>query len=122
MNKSSPFVRISYFNRDEVEKALKDYVPKLCRDHPEIEKVIVFGSFVRDESVPGSDLDLLIILKESELPFLKRIPQFMPSHFPVGIDVFPYTKKEMEKMLNKGNCFLRSALEEGREINITKKK
>jgi hypothetical protein len=44
--------------------------------------------------VPGSDRDLLVILRESEESFLKRIPRFLPSRFPVGVDVFPYTYRD----------------------------
>jgi len=75
--------------------------------------VLLFGSFVRNESVPGSDRDLLVILRESEESFLKRIPRFLPSRFPVGVDVFPYTEMEVEKMKEEGNFFIRRALEEG---------
>ena len=116
VKQSSPFVKIVYFDRNAVENALKDYVQKLYRENPEIEKVIAFGSFVKDQSVPGSDLDLLIILKKSKLPFIKRISKYMPSEFPIGVDVFAYTQEEVEKMIGEGNFFLRTALEEGKEI------
>ena len=113
----SPFVKISYFNRDEVDKALKSYIQRLYDENPDIEKIVVFGSFVRDECVPGSDIDLLIILKRSELPFLNRIPLYIPSYFPVGVDVFPYTKDEIKIMLGEGNFFIKTALEEGKEVS-----
>ena len=45
---------------------------------------------------------------ESEESFLKRIPRFLPSRFPVGVDVFPYTEKDVEKMKGEGNFFIRS--------------
>ena len=112
----SPFVRINYFNKEAVEKALKKYLKELEEGHPEIKKVILFGSFVRGESVPGSDIDLLIILRESKYPFLERIPPYLPSKFPVGVDVFPYTEEEIEKMKAEGNFFIKKALEEGKEV------
>ncbi len=114
--KLSPSVRINYFNKEAVEKALNEYIKGLRERHPEIIKVILFGSFVRGESVPGSDIDLLIILQESKKSFLDRIPYYLPSHFPVGVDIFPYTEKEIEKMKAEGNFFIRKALEEGKEI------
>jgi len=114
----SPFVKINYFDQETVKKSLRNYVQTLYKKHSSIEKVIVFGSFIRGESVPGSDIDLLIILKKSKTPFSKRISQYMPSNFPIGMDVFPYTKREIEKMLNEGNLFLKRALEEGKEIKL----
>lgn len=81
-----------------------------------MEEIIVFGSFVRDECVPGSDIDLLIVLSKSNKDFLKRIPKYMPMKFPVGIDVFPYTNGEIKKMLDEGNFFLKRVFKEGKTI------
>ena len=78
--------------------------------------MILFGSFARGESVPGSDVDLLIILRDSTLSLLERIPRYMPTHFPVAVDVFPYTEDELQEMINQGNFFVRKALEEGKEL------
>lgn len=111
-----PSVKISYFNKEEVEKALREYIKELKEKRPEVEKVIVFGSFIRGESVPGSDVDLLIILKESKDSILDRIPRYLPSNFPVGVDVFPYTQEEIEKMKAEGNSFIEEALKEGKEV------
>jgi len=72
--KLSPSVRINYFNKEAVEKALNEYIKGLRERHP------------------------------------------LPSHFPVGVDIFPYTEKEIEKMKAEGNFFIRKALEEGKEI------
>ena len=81
-----------------------------------MKRVLLFGSFVRDECVPGSDIDLLLILSTSEETFMERIPRFLPSRFPVGMDVFPYREEELEKMKEEGNFFIRRALEEGVEV------
>ncbi len=81
---SSPSVKIRYFDRDGVWRALKKFVRAVAVAHPEVKQVLVFGSLVRGDSVPGSDVDLLFILSHSEEPFLSRIPVFTPSHFPVG--------------------------------------
>ena len=112
--KSSLSVKITYFDKQAVEKALRKYLSELDQKYPEIEKVILFGSFLQERSVPGSDLDLLLVLRESSLPFLERIPHYMPSSFPVGVDVFPYTQEEITRMTKEGNQFLKQALEKGK--------
>ena len=114
--KLSRSVKITYFDKKLVEESLRGYLKEIAVKHPEVERVLLFGSFVRDESVPGSDIDLLVILRESEESFLNRIPRFLPSRFPVGVDVFPYTEKEVERMKREGNFFIKSALEEGVEV------
>ncbi len=114
--KLSHSVRIRYFDKKLVEESLRGYLKEMEEKHPEVERVLLFGSFVRNECVPGSDIDLLVILSESEESFLERIPRFLPSRFPVGVDVFPYTAEEVEKMMREGNFFIRRALEEGVEV------
>ncbi len=114
--KLSHSVRIRYFDKKLVEESLRGYLKEMEEKHPEVERVLLFGSFVRSECVPGSDIDLLVILSESEESFLERIPRFLPSRFPVGVDVFPYTAEEVEKMMREGNFFIRRALEEGVEV------
>ena len=105
-------VRIRYFDKRLVEESLRRYLKEIEEKHPEVKRVLLFGSFVRDECVPGSDIDLLLILSASEETFMERIPRFLPSRFPVGMDVFPYTEEELEKMKEEGNFFIRKALEE----------
>jgi len=114
--KLSRSVRIRYFDKKSVEESLRRYLKEIEGKHPEVKRVLLFGSFVRDECVPGSDIDLLLILSASEETFLERIPRFLPSRFPVGMDVFPYTEEELEKMKEEGNFFIRRALEEGVEV------
>lgn len=113
---SSPSVKITYFDKRKVWAATEKLAAKLARTHPEVEKVIVFGSLARDEAVPGSDVDLLIILRDSDVSLLDRMTTYMPDRFPVGMDVFPYTKDEIEQMLRDGNFFIKRALTEGVEL------
>jgi len=109
-------VEIEYFPSRQVWEELREFVSTLRQQHPEIERVLVFGSLVRGDCVPGSDVDLLVVLQESSVPFLERIPHYTPSNFPVGVDVFPYTREELERMLSQGNTFIQEALAEGKEV------
>ncbi|MGH7278505.1 MAG: nucleotidyltransferase domain-containing protein, partial [Candidatus Rokuibacteriota bacterium] len=62
------------------------------------------------------DVDLLFILSRSDCRFLDRIPEFLPAGFPVGVDVFPYTRAEIERMTADGNRFVLGVLREGRTL------
>ena len=110
-------VTIEYFPNRRVWDALRAFVQQVRARHPEVERVIVFGSLVRNEAVPGSDVDLLLVLRESSLPFLDRLPVYTPSDFPVPVDVFPYTREEFARLLEERNPFLQRALSEGKEIS-----
>jgi len=109
-------VKVTYFEKDKVWQA----VGKLARDleerFPEIRRAMVFGSLVHDRAVPGSDVDLLLVLKTSDRKFLDRPAKYRPDGFPVGLDIFAYTADEMEKMLDDGNLFVRRALREGKTL------
>jgi hypothetical protein len=104
---------VTYFDREGVQRALAEYVDALAARHPELEEVVLFGSLVSGTPVPGSDVDLLLILASSDRPFRERIPLFLPGKFPVGMDVFPYTRTEIERMRQEGNPLIAGAFREG---------
>jgi predicted nucleotidyltransferase len=99
-----------------VERALDEYVRALVARRPDVEEVILFGSLVAGTPVPGSDVDLMVILSGSDRRFLDRIPDLLPAGFPVGVDVFPYTRAEVAQMMADGNRFVLGILKEGRAL------
>lgn len=110
----SSSVKVTWFDEDAVWEAARRFAQELIKRFEEVQEVRVFGSLVRRECVPGSDVDLLILLRDHPLPFHQRLSQFLPRcPMPVGVDVFPYTRAELERMLDEGNHFVRRALEEG---------
>ena len=106
-------VQVTWLDRPAVLEATRKAVNELAENQPEIQKVILFGSMARGDAVPGSDVDLLVVVTESDRSFLDRIARYRPSGIPVGVDVFPYTQQEFDKMLEEGNGFIRQALAEG---------
>jgi predicted nucleotidyltransferase len=110
--KSSDSVKVTYLDKSTIMKAITALAEELPKGHPEVEEICLFGSFARNEAVPGSDVDILVVLASSNLPFRNRIGKYMPSSFPIGIEVFPYTRSEIETMLREGNQFLKSAMQD----------
>ena len=78
-----------------VRRALDAYVARLFTTRADVEEVVVFGSFAHGSYAPGSDLDLLVVLREADGPVRDRIPSLLPREFPVGLDIFPYTQAEL---------------------------
>ncbi len=113
---SSGSVRIHWLDSQKTVEMLRDSARRMRQRHPEIEQVLLFGSLARGEAVPGSDADLLVILSQADRPFLERIPRYLPTGLPVGVDVFPYTREEVRRMLSEGNLFIRRVLEEGMRL------
>jgi len=106
-------VKVTYFDKDLVWRSLRRFVSELAETHPEVRRVMLFGSLARGDAVPGSDVDLLLVLAASDEAFLDRIPRYTPSPFPVPVEVFPYTEGELEALLEQRNRFVQRALSEG---------
>ncbi len=106
-------VKVIYLDRPAVLEATRKAVQELAENKPEIQRVVLFGSMARGDAVPGSDVDLLIVLSKSRRPFLNRISWYRPAGIPIGVDVFAYTERELKRMQREGNPFLKSATDEG---------
>lgn len=113
---SSGSARITWLDREAARCAVARAVRRLARRRPEIQGVLLFGSLARGDAVPGSDADLLVVLDGSDLSFFERMPRYLPDFCGIGMDVFPYTAAELERMQGDGNAFIRAALGEGRVV------
>jgi predicted nucleotidyltransferase len=91
------FGSVTIFSIDEAEvrRAVDEYAARLLASHPEIEEIVVFGSFAKGNYAPGSDVDIFILLSDSDKPIRDRIPGLLPGDFPVAVDLFPYTREEV---------------------------
>jgi predicted nucleotidyltransferase len=104
-----------------VETAVEAYVRDILRRNRGIETVIWFGSWIHGNPVPGSDVDICLILSRSTKRFRDRIPDFLPGAFPTGLDLFPYTKKEFTGLAERHPGWHRAILS-GRIYHATRRK
>ena len=77
---------------------MDEYASWLFRSRPEVLEVVVFGSFAEGTYAPGSDLDVFLLLSQSGKDVWDRVPDYLPGAFPVGLDLFPYTRREAEAL------------------------
>lgn len=78
-----------------IRRAVDAWVASVFERHAEVEEVVVFGSFAEDRWAPGSDLDVFLTLRSSDLPVADRVARLLPGAFPVGLDLFPFTREEI---------------------------
>lgn len=109
---SSHSAKVVFADKPKVLRQLKDYAIRLRQARPEVQMVGLFGSYATDTFGPASDVDLLIILRQSSKRFLERIPDYLPENLAICCDVFPYTEEEIEKMQSEGNPWIRHILKE----------
>jgi hypothetical protein len=101
---SSPVLK--WPRRDEVKKALLRWQKKKMATSPEIIQLGYFGSFAKDNWGVGSDLDLIVIIKDSSVPFERRPLAWDVDTLPVPTDILIYTMKEWQDMLQEGGKFV----------------
>ena len=67
---SSPVAR--WPDRATVDAAARAWAATEAARRPDLVRLGYFGSYARGEPGPGSDLDLVAVLRESALPFERR--------------------------------------------------
>jgi predicted nucleotidyltransferase len=82
-------------DEEQVRRSMTELASRLFRDHPELEEIVVFGSFEQGNYAPGSDLDVLLVLTDSPRPIRDRHALYLPDAFPVPLDLFPFTRAEL---------------------------
>lgn len=113
--RSSSSVVIKSADRETISRAVEDYAAQLRREHPGVERVIWFGSWVNGLPSPGSDVDLCLILSSADKPVRERAPDYLPLGFPVGIDLFAYTPDEFERLRRESPTWY-AAITSGRDM------
>jgi predicted nucleotidyltransferase len=88
---------------------------KLRADHPEILRVLLFGSFAKGRGGPRSDLDLVVIVERTDLRPRDRAAFYTPLS-PRPVDLFVYTREEVERFAGDPPPVLREALAHGIDL------
>ena len=91
-------VRVFSVDVPAVRREMDEYAREVLATRPEVEEIIVFGSFENDTYAPGSDLDVFIVLREANDSPRDRIPRYLPNKsLVVPVDVFPFTRAEIDE-------------------------
>ncbi len=94
-----------------VRAALHEWVKQAVASRPGVMRIGYFGSFARGDWGVGSDLDLIIVVKNSSQPFERRSVDWNTTELPVPADALVYTQEEWES-LSKGGRFHRTVVGE----------
>ncbi len=97
---------------DEVLAALDRWVRDEAGRHPELVRLGCFGSYVRGDWGPGSDLDLVAVVRASQEPFERRGLSWSTEALPVPTDLLVYTEAEWDALVRRGDRFARVLKEE----------
>jgi uncharacterized protein len=84
--------------KDEVLRAVRAWAEELSSRRPEIGAVGYFGSYARGGHGVGSDVDLVIVVEQSEDDFIHRGARFDTASLPIPADLLVYTRDEWSRM------------------------
>lgn len=110
-------VKIQSVDLEQLKGALKKAAMQIKEQKPGVVGVYLFGSFARGDFTPLSDIDILILVTQSDRPFLERKEQYI-DYFKVPFDVntVVYTLDEEKALREEDNLFLRRIMNEVEEL------
>ena len=91
-------VKAFWLDQEELIEEIYKVAGEIGKEDENVLKIILFGSLAEKRGVPGSDVDISIVLKRADKPFMDRRTEWtekLSLDFPVDIFPFPYTEKEL---------------------------
>jgi predicted nucleotidyltransferase len=93
---SSNSAKVFWLDQESLLREIRKIARQVGDKNENILKIVLFGSLAEKRAVPGSDADILIVLREDAKPFIDRMAEWLekfPLDFPV--EIFPYTEAEL---------------------------
>lgn len=84
----------------------------MAREHEELLRAGYFGSYARGDWGVGSDVDLVLVVERSALPFERRALEFDATALPVPAEVLVYTQDEWRRLMQESGRFARMLAED----------
>lgn len=102
--------------REELQAEYKEVIETVVR-FCQPDRIILYGSRVKRNARPDSDLDLLVVM-ETDLPRAFRAKPIRQLFYdsPVRVDMIVYTPAELEEQLRLPYSFLSSIMKSGVEV------
>lgn len=99
---------VTSVDREALLAELERSAERLGREAPEVEEVDLFGSFARGDYTPESDVDLLVVVTRTEVPFLERPDPYRDffSEYPLDVNVVVYSRSEVDQFRQEESGFL----------------
>ncbi len=88
-----------------VRAAARSWAERVRGERPELVQLGMFGSYARGDAGVGSDLDLLAVVRETEVPFERRAAAWDLNDLPVPSEILVYTVAEWQALRRRGDRF-----------------
>lgn len=88
-----------------VRRAAREWAVRQRRERPELVRLGIFGSYARGDAGVGSDLDLIVVVRGSAEPFIRRAAGWDTTPLPVPTELLVYTEAEWQRLQERGGRF-----------------
>ena len=107
-------MNVAFLDRDRAIQELVERAGRLLEQNARVLAIGLFGSLARDDALPTSDADVIIVLRSHPDPrWFERIPEFAAAFdgTSLPVETFPYTLEEMNRLVSQPGL-IRTALRE----------
>ena len=90
-------MKVFWLDRDLLKSRIARAARNLSREHEAVVRIVLFGSVASGRALPSSDADILVIVRDTAIPFIDRANRFRSYFADIGIgaDLFVYTEQEV---------------------------
>ena len=91
-------------NSGEVIQTARRWACQVGQKRDDVLRIGCFGSYAKGTWGVGSDLDIVIVVKDTDQPFSIRASQWDTTPLPVPVDVIVYTQREWDSLPQGGRA------------------
>lgn len=99
-------------DRQEVHEAVSRWAEDVSASRGDVAGVAYLGSYARGDWGPGSDVDLVVVVEETDEPIWRRGRAFDLTGLPVPADILVFDRQEWTDRMASGDRFARTVREE----------
>jgi predicted nucleotidyltransferase len=92
-------------SREAVEESVRSWASAERERRPELLRIGYFGSYARGDAGVGSDLDIVAVIQDSDVPFERRAISWDLSALPVPAEIIIYTDDEWGDLMEGRSKF-----------------
>jgi len=115
LDEFSNSVEVRFIDREQVISDLRQAVAEAKTAHPEIVKVLLFGSLVQGNWTADSDADLFVVVRKELSGFASRSPYHIFAK-EIATDSLVYSESEFEQLSRDPTSFLAQNLASALEL------
>ena len=109
---------LAWPSREAVERAARSWCREAVRGRTEVQRIGYFGSYAAGTAGVGSDLDLVVIVDRTDVPFVRRALEWDTSALPVPTDLLVYTADEWHALHRSDSRFARMLRDQTRWLFV----